>query len=130
MRSSIKLNRNDNGFSLLEIIMSMLIVALMAFSLIFLFLISYNEAIYQSQIMIATDLAVEQLELIKQKKYEDIYSGAEDSVPAYPDFKRIWYVEDNYTAANLKRIVVIVEKKSSATTKPVKVQLVLYINKG
>ena len=58
-----------------------------------------------------------------------IQSGFEYSVFAYPDFKRTWLVDENFTSPNLKRITVIVEKKSP-TPKPIKVKLVLYINKG
>ena len=66
MKYHILCNHNKNkGFNLLEIIIAMLILALMAFALIFLFILSYEETAYQSQITIATDLAIEQLELIK-----------------------------------------------------------------
>ncbi len=120
---------NNKGFNLIEIIIAMLIVALMAFALIFLFILSYEETIYQSQMMIATDLAIEQIELIKLKKYEDIIPGHEDPVPSYPDFKRSWIVKEGNLMPNLKHITVIVEKKSSSP-KPIRVQLVLCVNKG
>lgn len=130
MKYHILYNHNKyKGFNLLESIIAMLILALMSFALIFLFILSYGQTAYQSQIMIATDLAIEQLELIKLTNYDEIKTGSEDSVAAYPDFKRTWLVEENFTSPNLKRITVIIEKKSPSP-KPIKVQLVLYINKG
>ena len=52
------------GFNLFEIIIAMLLVALMAISLIFLFILSYQETVYHTQTMIATTLAIGQIEPI------------------------------------------------------------------
>lgn len=110
-------NRHDKllGYSLLEIIVAMGILLLSFMTLVFLFMLSYRETLYQTQRIIATDLAVAQIEQLKTAQFNDLQSGQEESVVGYPDFRRTWIIHVQSDNSYLKKITVTVEWKNKQT---------------
>jgi len=90
--------------------------------LVYLFVLSYQETLYQTQSMTATDLAVEQIETLKIKDFEQLVSGNEESVMGYPEFRRSWNVRVHPDNLYLKEITVMVEWKNKLN-RPLKITL-------
>ncbi len=113
------------GFSLAEILLSIIFIAFIIFLLIFLSGLSIKENLYQTNIQIATNLAIEKMEELKKKDFNDLKSGFEETIYGYPEFQREWIIESNPQRPNLKKIVVIINWKRK-TIKPIHIQLITY----
>jgi len=113
------------GFSLAEILLAIIFIAFIMFSLIFLSGLSLKESLYQTNIQIATNLAIEKMEELKKKDFNNLKSGFEKGIYGYPEFQRKWIVETNPQRPNLKKIIVIINWKSK-TIKPIHIQLITY----
>jgi Tfp pilus assembly protein PilV len=93
-------------------ITSMLILLLAMLALIYLFMFSMRETLYQTQSITATDLAVEQIEALKAKPFHELVSGNEENISGYPEFRRTWSVQIQADNPELKKITVLVEWKN------------------
>ena len=115
MIKELSRRNKTRGYSLVEIIVAMGILLLSFMTLVFLFMLSYRETLYQTQRIIATDLAVAQIEQLKNAQFNDLQSGQEESVVGYPDFRRSWIIHVQSDNPYLKKVTVTVEWKNKQT---------------
>jgi len=108
--------RDDNGFTLLEILVAitLLCIGLLAMAALTAGIMRGN--LFSNQLTTATTLAQDQMEEIRRLGYSGVADDNEDygDISGYPLYKRVTSVADPSPAANMKTVTVTVYWDSDA----------------
>jgi len=120
-----RLRDNNNGFTLMEVLVAMVIltVGLLGTAALIIGIINGNKL--SNRISTATVLAQDKMEDIKRAGYAGAADDAEDynTIDDYPLYKRITEVDDDDPAEGMKKITVTVSWDSNAH--PVELKTIL-----
>ncbi len=106
------LNRTRNGFTLLEVMVALAIVAVALISLLGSHLMSLNLAQKHKEQTLASLLARQKMEECFVAPIEDLQSDYGDFAPLYPEYA--WEVDvGDADIENLKKVVIIVKSSES-----------------
>ena len=114
----LKLHKNIKGFSLVELIMTIVVISIVAIPVSLLLTEHIRSVVYSQDITVALNLARMEMEKVNNLSYASISiaSYANYSGYAYDVTRTVTYAQGNVgSAESLKKIIVEVKKAGSAT---------------
>lgn len=114
----LKLHKNIKGFSLVELIMTIVVISIVAIPVSLLLTEHIRSVVYSQDITVALNLARMEMEKVNNLSYASISSAsyANYSGYAYDVTRTVTYAQGNAgSAESLKKIIVEVKKAGSAT---------------
>lgn len=111
----MKAPKSQNGFTLIEVLMAIIVLSIGFLALASMTITAIKGNAVASKQTIATTLAQEKIEEIKDRPYGEVITATEDydSVPNFSWARREMIVIDNDPEPNMKRVDVIVSTKDS-----------------
>ncbi len=105
LRRLVLVSRRDDGFSLLENLISVAIfsVGILSISMLFTQTMTYSH--FSEKFAVAVNLARGELELLKNTPFTNIVSGETTKTIDHVPFRLVWEVNDNTPVNSVKRVV-------------------------
>jgi type IV pilus assembly protein PilV len=115
--------KNDRGFSLIEVLVAMTILAIGLLALAGLQVTSMKGNLHGGTISQATALAEEQIEIYRNESYANVVNIAPTVIDTI--FTRTTLIEDNIPLSDLKRVTVTVSWTLSNKTHQVQLRTIV-----